>query len=329
MLETDIQYQGSQDTAWKDVLDVMLTDFLELCYPDLFNAIDWHIPYQPLDKELHAVFKDNEIGHRYVDKLVKVMLKTGHQRWLLVHVEVEGRPNELLAERMFVYAYRLYDRYRKPIFSCVILTDDKPNYRPDAFNVGFGVSQLSFNYGVIKLLDYQDRLEELETADNPFASVILTQLKALSVKKHSAEQQKAMKFALTKRLYTKKYPKETIKKLFLFLDWLIALPKELENSYLDEVIQLNEESKMPYIHSAERRGMERGMEQGLLQGLQQGIEQGFHNGEASVLKMQLRQKFGALNQEIQTLIDNADSNQLLEWASKILIATTIEQVFEN
>ena len=32
---------------------------------------------------------------------------------------------------MFVYNYRLYDRYRQPVASLAVLADDQPGWRPD------------------------------------------------------------------------------------------------------------------------------------------------------------------------------------------------------
>ncbi len=40
--------------------------------------------YPFLDKELQKILKKNEIGKRYVDKLVKVYLTSGEEKWLLL-----------------------------------------------------------------------------------------------------------------------------------------------------------------------------------------------------------------------------------------------------
>jgi hypothetical protein len=41
-----------------------------------------------LDKELQRIVPRAKQGRRTVDKLVKVWLKSGEERWLLIHVEV-------------------------------------------------------------------------------------------------------------------------------------------------------------------------------------------------------------------------------------------------
>ncbi|MDZ8079095.1 MAG: hypothetical protein RMX35_08330 [Nostoc sp. DcaGUA01] len=83
---------------------------------------------------------------------------------------------------------------------------------------------------------------------------------------------KRSKIDLTKRLYEKGYQREDIINLFRFIDWVMRLPEELENSFWQEVTQYEEEKKMPYITSVETRGIEQGLQQRKRGGLIQGIE---------------------------------------------------------
>ena len=41
---------------------------------------------------------------------------------------------------MFVYSYRIYDRYRRPVVSLAVLCDDQPNWRPDRFEYRKGAT---------------------------------------------------------------------------------------------------------------------------------------------------------------------------------------------
>ena len=81
------------------------------------------------------------------------------------------------------------------------------------------------------------------------------------------EVRKYWKLYLTKRLYEKGYQKEDIIKLFRFIDWVMKLPKELEDSFWDQVTEYEEDKKMPYITSVERRGIEKGKEEGIREGI--------------------------------------------------------------
>lgn len=57
------------------------------------------------------VVRDAELSRRWVDKLVSVKLKEGDERWVYVHIEVQGQSDPDLARRLFTYNYRLFDRY--------------------------------------------------------------------------------------------------------------------------------------------------------------------------------------------------------------------------
>ena len=54
------------------------------------------------------------------------------RRWVYVHLEVQRRRQAEFAERMFVYHYRLFDRYRQPVAS-LVLADTTASWRPNQF----------------------------------------------------------------------------------------------------------------------------------------------------------------------------------------------------
>src|SRR5262245_12833388 len=119
-----------QDTAWKEIMASFFKEFVALCLPNLYVLVDWTKPWISLDKELLAITKDGATGKRFVDKLFKIYLKDGQERWVLVHLEIQAEKDEAFPERMFVYSYRIYDKYQQIFFSCAILTDSKPDWRP-------------------------------------------------------------------------------------------------------------------------------------------------------------------------------------------------------
>ena len=98
------------DTAWKQVLQVLLPDFLGLVHANLYAAIDWQRPVTFLDKELQAITRQGRKGRRAVDLLASIWRRDGVEQWLLVHVDVQGRVEEDFARRMFIYHARLIDR---------------------------------------------------------------------------------------------------------------------------------------------------------------------------------------------------------------------------
>ena len=79
-----------------------------------------------LDKELQQIVRQAKRRRRYVDKLVKVWLKSGEEQWLLIHVEVQTEREGDFPRRMYVYNYRIFDRYDREVISLAILADDDP-----------------------------------------------------------------------------------------------------------------------------------------------------------------------------------------------------------
>src|SRR5207244_10810346 len=99
------------DSPWKEALDRYFEAFLAFFFPVAHADIDWARPYEMLDKELQQVVREAEQGRRVVDKLVKVWLRSGEERWLLIHVEVQTSREGGFPRRMYVYNYRIFARY--------------------------------------------------------------------------------------------------------------------------------------------------------------------------------------------------------------------------
>ena len=110
---------------------------------------------------------------RLADKLFRVWRLDGEEAWVLIHVEIQNQVDEEFAERMYVYNYRLYDRFRRPIVSLAVLGDERPQWRPDSFGYELWGCKVQFQFPVVKLLDYADDLPALEGEPNPFGLVVV------------------------------------------------------------------------------------------------------------------------------------------------------------
>ena len=122
------------DTPWKEILEHYFQDFVAFFYPQAHADIDWGRGHAFLDKELAKVVRDAEAGQRRVDKLVKVWRKSGTEVWVLIHVEIQAQRETNFPRRMYVYNYRLFDRYNRPVASFAILADTEPGWRPSEFH---------------------------------------------------------------------------------------------------------------------------------------------------------------------------------------------------
>jgi hypothetical protein len=167
------------DSPWKEALERSLPDFLALFFPTAHAGIDWTRGYRFRDKELQKVVRDAEFGRRYADKLAEVYTLDGAKAWVLVHIEIQGQPDPAFAERMYVYHYRLFDRYRRDVVSLAVLTDPRAAFAHGYERERWGCS-LRFRFPTVKLLDWRDRAAALEADRNPFALVALAHLQALA-----------------------------------------------------------------------------------------------------------------------------------------------------
>ncbi len=166
------------DSPWKEALEHFLESFLAFCFPEVHAGIDWSRGYESLDKEFQQIVRDARERKRLADKLFKVWRNDGTQAWLLVHVEVQGQREKDFPERMFVYSYRIYDRYRRQVVSLGVLCDEHPAWRPDHFGYDNWGCKVGIWYPVVKLIDFREDEAVLEQSPNPFAAVILAQAKS-------------------------------------------------------------------------------------------------------------------------------------------------------
>jgi len=312
------------DSPWKTTIEFFFKDFLAFFYPQAHAEIDWDRGYEFLDKELEKVVRDAELARRYVDKLVRVWQQNGEPEFVLIHVEVQGQHDSDFAQRMYVYNYRVFDRYQRKVASFAVLADNNANWRPSDFCYELWGSRSGLWFPTVKLLDYQRQWEQLTDSSNPFATVVMAHLQALSTAKDLPSRLNS-KVELIKQLYQKGYQRDAILALFHFIDWVIELPEDLDQAFWQELTTFEQENKMPYISSVERIGIKKGIEQGLVQG----IEQGIAKGEAKILHQQLTKRFGSLPDWVNEKISQANTNQLEHWSLQILDAPNLDAVFAD
>jgi hypothetical protein len=246
------------DSPWKEALELYFRAFLAFFFPAIHNDIDWSRGWESLDKELQQVAPEAAQGRRYVDKLLRVWLKDGGEAWVLIHVEVQTTREAAFPERMFVYFYRLFDRYNRRVCSLAVLADEDPGWRPGGWEQELWGCSLRLAFPSVKLLDWAGRDAELEAEGNPFARVVLAHLKAMETRRDE-EARLVWKLRLVRGPYERGLDAEDVRKLFRLIDWLLELPQALEEKFWDEVQAYQQERTMPFITTPERVGFRRAL----------------------------------------------------------------------
>jgi predicted transposase YdaD len=339
--------RSEQDNAWKEILGDLFEDFLLFFFPKYHAEIDWSVKPEFLDGELQKLVADSEEIRRLADKLAKVRLKNGKDKYLLVHVEVQGYSDKDFARRMFIYYYRMFDRFKDQIASLALLTQPGSGRVPNTFKAGFLDGQLTYKFPVAKLWQMRKRAEYLRQSNNPFAFIVLAQLSAIYTK--TPEEMYAAKLQILRDAVDRGFEREDVLKLMRLTDWLLRLPRELEVQ-LQQQLRKERSAVMPYMTSWEEIAMEKGLEQGLQRGLEQGRELGLEQGRELGLEqgrelgleigrqegrqagqqegrrqalvevnlLFLSEKFGEVAPEVDNIVRNLEETQLKQLSAALL-----------
>ena len=303
------------DSPWKDMLMAYFQEFMEFFFPKAHAGIDWQKGFVFLDKEFQKIVRDAELGRRLADKLVSVTCLDGHEQWVLVHIEIQGYKDTGFEERMYVYNYRIFDRFRRTVVSLAVLADSSLLWRPQHYGYTLWDCSLDFHFPVVKLQDYQSGWEYLEKHPNLFAIVVMSHLKSGETRK-DVPARYVWKLRLIRMLYERDYSRQSVLDIFRFIDWIMQLPKYLEAQLLQEMIPYDKEASMPYISTIEKMGMKRGLKKGLKKGLEKGLEKGKSKGKIETFHQNIQEilkaRFNVVSQDMIQSIQEIDDIMILQ-----------------
>ena len=236
--------QRRYDPLWKSVLEGVFDDFLRFVFPNADKELDLRKGFDFLNKELVAMEPEpeNPGSTRYADKLVKVFLRNGKERWILVHVEIQGYHDPEFSWRMFRYYYRILDRFSNPITAIAIFSGADGKKMPASFEDQCLGTRLVYQYNAIRVLDYADK--DLEQSQNPFALVLLIVKRALLNGEATDEVLLKEKLHLAKILLEKGlFTKPRIRAIFTFLNNYIQFEKPATYRTFEKQLDIITEKK--------------------------------------------------------------------------------------
>ncbi len=192
---------------------------------------------------------------------MKVWLKNGDEEWILIHIEVQGKQQNVFTERMFIYFYRIRDRYQRKITAWAILTDKNKKFMPTEFKETFLGTSTTYQFNVYKVINQDEKA--LMAMDNPFAIVVLTVLLALKKSNKQEVELIDLKMDLVRHLIAKSISKQKIRALMNFLQHYVRFNTENTRIFEQKLEQFTGKTypmgiEQLLLHRAETKGEKRG-----------------------------------------------------------------------
>jgi len=264
------------DLMWKAIFEDVFEDFLRFFFSDADNLFDMGRKFEYLDKEFDPFFpqdKDGTEDVRFVDKLVKVYLKDGGEKWISIHIEVQNqRGKEDLSTRMLRYWYLMKDRYQVSIAALAILTGSNKKFKPKPYMEEYLGTRLTYEYNIYKILDQSET--ELRANPNPFAVVILVALAAIKNKNITDLELKAIKHELNEELTKRNIDGVKHKGIMNFIKYYVNFESEKMMSIFEKEVEQLQGRTTPM--GTEEYLLDRFKKEGLEEGIQKGEAEKSH-----------------------------------------------------
>ena len=153
------------DQLFKRVFQEFLQDFLELFYPDVAALLDF-AKLEFVDKELFTDFPEGSV--READVVARVETLEGTPELILIHVEIQFRPEQEFPYRMYQYYALLRFKYGVPVFPVAVYLQGGKGLTEEQYReVLFGEEQLRFRFKTVALARLD--AEEYVGRGNPVA----------------------------------------------------------------------------------------------------------------------------------------------------------------
>ncbi len=262
----------SKDILWKGMIEEVIEDLLLFVDPAIGKELDLGRGFEFLDKELAEVYPDAEkpANSRVVDKLVKIFLRDGEERWMLLHVEVQGSNEKEFPRRMFEYYTRLFNKYGRPVAAIAIFTGGGKKM-PAVYEDRCLWMRARYEYKTLNIADYPD--EVLKASTNPFAAVLLVAKEVLLSGKGTDEErdevlleQKLLMVKLLKDKMAVFGKKKTVAILIFLTKYVIFKKPETIRKFMEQRDQiLGEKNTMGIVEQLVQIERQEGVEEGLEQ----------------------------------------------------------------
>lgn len=319
------------DGAWKYAIEQMLSPLLELFLPKLWARVDWQVTPVFCDTELPRPSGFRQRRRHLVDKLVRLQLLDGSAFLVMLHLEVQDRPQPHFTKRMLAYYLELDHRLGEHHGICqlAILTDQS-DWRPEPYRRSCFGTELAYDFNLVKLVDLERQLSRLAKGCNPFLLVVAAHLGSARTRR-SPHQRSSWKRELFRAAFRYGRNREEISTLLNFVDVVMTLPPELDIPLAEVQNWEQQEANMRYAGGTfgplRVQAWDEGMRAGEKLGEKRGENQGEKKGEKKIFRALLKARFGEVSADQLAKVESADSEMVMGWSLKLLTAQRVEEVF--
>jgi predicted transposase YdaD len=305
--------QLGHDQLFKMLLEKFLKEFLELFFPAVARRLDFGT-VEFLDKELPLDFTKGTT--READVVARLETHEGEPEIVLVHVEVQSRPERDFARRMFEYSILLWLRDRVPIFPVVLYLQGGKGLTDEEYQLSvFGRELFRFRYASVGLA----RLQAEEYVDTGPLGVALAAL----MSRRKGGDPVVFEADMERRVAESGLDEA---RKFLLLDVIETYSKlsEDERARLERLISRKEYRT---VQEVKETWSDRMRERGRKEGRKEGREAGVIEGKRETLLRQLTAKFGPLSPEMIAKVKAVPSAAELDaYLDRFVAAESLEDM---
>lgn len=262
----------TKDQLWKSIIEDLFDPFLHYFFSEFVSEIDFEKGFVFLDKELQTISLKSNSKNRRADKLVKVWLKNGEEKWILIHIEVQGYTDENFSHRVYNMYSRIKDKYNRPIAVLIIYTDDSPSFHPKEYKEVCFNTVASLKFATYKVLEHPPKSSV--QPDNPFSIIMEIVWHELKKNKQDDVNQLEIGKKIIWKLARKGFDRKTIFRIIQFIRYYISFEKQEYyhklGSEIDSAQKINK--NMGIIELVKKHEEEKILEKGIEKGKDQGLD---------------------------------------------------------
>ena len=242
-------FNADFDTFWKEILD-LIEPAVAFFLPDLHADVDWSVEYTSLEQELRGMFGGKKSRLKRTDKLFRLKLKDGDERYLFLHVEAEAFPKINFPTRIFGYHTHLYVKFESAsIVILVVFVGNPPSMPLNIYTSGHYGTKIHLEYTTYTVAEQSEQV--LMASDNPFALAVLANLYVIQ-SRGDVKMRLALKRKLVEHLISKQISLDKFRNVLKFAFYFVRLPDKEE----DEVLEFLENYKIKEDMTGKQKAME-------------------------------------------------------------------------